>query len=181
MSLMLRQKTDRVTNELIKNGIGIREPSAIIRIKGVEFSMLSLDDGQGVLYDQYIERVGEKRRELVTKLVKTNAYSKMGAGPESDRFIAINSALSKAKKQGLMQFLKEDLKALIDDNPALETPLSFILGSDVRQFIKYATTEQFIPEIQEKLDVRGTSDKGELPLPPHETMRSKSTIKRPRF
>jgi hypothetical protein len=155
------------TEALIQNGIGPVEPSPMITTAGVTWSILSLGNGDGVLYDKYIKRVGEYREQLVAELIKDKNFKKLDAGPGSTQAAQLQRMLAKGKEAGLAAFLTEDLKEFIALYPEKANEFAQVVGISYDRFIRQAQSETLPPEMQDKIKVRGKSDTGGLPLPPH--------------
>jgi hypothetical protein len=158
-------KTDKASEELYANGVYPSEPAPVVNMGGVSFSLLSLDNGDGILYDQFIRRVGEYRREFVSTLINDQNYINQDAGPNSLRASQLQNALAKATKAGLGKFIEEDLPAYLKANPEEANTMSQLIGMDITQFLERAIKDALPEDVQGKVKVRGKSDVGQLPLP----------------
>ena len=102
-----------VDRALIANGLGIPEPDPMVTlgkgVNAVHFSLMDLDKGAGDVYDAYFVRVGEARKERLTKLVNDRGFKEKTSGPGGEQKDLMRSAIHKAKAVGLHNFLKEDL------------------------------------------------------------------------
>lgn len=127
---------DLVNREMIRNGVSAREPSSVVRVGYTSFSLLDLTGGKDYLYDAYIVSVGKARREVLTKVVDNNKYSKLVEGPNGERFSILQRALGKADKKGFIDFLKNDLLAKLDSDPELNKRAEAIFLADPKSFIK---------------------------------------------
>jgi len=162
------RKNDSATTELIKNGLGPTMVEPVVSIEGTTFSLLSLDNETGLLYDAYAVEVGKARREAIEGLIKNPKYKALDAGYDSEQRLKLSSALSKGKKVGLGRFLKNDLQPFLMRHPDKATDLARMFGGlGIKDVLKLAQAERLKPELQEKFKVRGKSERGGLPLPPH--------------
>lgn len=160
------------SEELIKNGLGPTEPSPILTLPrtGISFSILSLDQGEAVLYDKYVERVGQARLAAVEEVIATEEYKQADAGPNSTQQQMLQKAINDGRRNGMFVFLEEDLPSYINSYPMLATNLGKMVGMDIDRFILSARNElgaMLPPDVEEKVQVRGISEVGRLPLPPH--------------
>lgn len=106
---------DKANVELILNQVPIGEPKPIVSFAGVEFSLAELDSGAGKIYDAYIVKVGELRREIFDELVNSEDYQKQeDIGPDSIRASMLISAEAKVKQAALYEFVEQDLKGLLE-------------------------------------------------------------------
>ncbi|MCP4471181.1 MAG: hypothetical protein GY815_10925, partial [Gammaproteobacteria bacterium] len=87
------QKRDLATENLIENGKAPGPPPPMMTLNKVEFSLLTLDNADGKLYDAYITEVGKKRREAVMAVIKDSGWKTLDAGRGSDRAAMLQRAI----------------------------------------------------------------------------------------
>ena len=171
-------KPDRQTEALIANSVNPTYPSPLITFGKDAVSMIEFDGGEGKIYDKFVKRVGELRRENVTEVIESDGYQEADGGYLSDRQRMLNKAISKAKKTAMSEFLEDVLPEYIDSNPEAISEVAKAIGVDPELFIEMAKAQMLRDDLQEKVILRSQSEKGELPLPLHRKNKSQSM---PRF
>ncbi len=131
-------KADPVPRELFENGLAPPEPSSVINLGMKQFSLLQFDDS-AMIYDDYIQMVGESRREIIAKMVNHPNYARAkeehGSGPTSHIAIELAKGLSQGKKVGTHKFLGKMRDSLVN-NPAYQIKMNNKLGLDFLALIK---------------------------------------------
>lgn len=148
-------KRDRLTDELVKNGIGYAEAPPAITVAGVTLSVLEFDKLQGKAYDRMLERIGTARRELVSEVVNSSEYESLPAGPGSDRAAALTRAMPRGRRAGEMQFLTEDLPAMIRSGEIDPNEIARQVGADPETFFKAALADELAPQPGNRMKIRG--------------------------
>lgn len=134
------ERRDPVNMALIDNGFAPAEPNPIVGFAGVEFSLVELDSGEGKIFDEYIKKLGAERREIYTKVVNSKSFKDTDdTGPDSVRFSALKGAENAAQKKALISFIKNDLKALLDNSENLSD-----IGEEINS---KATIDAWVKEI----------------------------------
>ena len=122
----------KVDQELIKNGVPIPEPSPMITLgrgaTAVHVSLMDMDKGDGMLYDKYFQRVGDRRKEILQQLVADDGYKELTPGPGGERALKMRAMLHKAKLAGLDDFLENDLMPMYRKEPEAFTEVAKVLG-----------------------------------------------------
>jgi hypothetical protein len=163
---------------LIANAVPVPEPSPIVGIGrgayAVHFSLLDLDHGDGMLYDRYFQRVGDRRREYLDQLAFDDDFKELSQGPDGEQRVLIKQALANARKQGWEDFLEEDLAPMVKADPEKLTDMAKILNVGQEEFLDlmmmtYEKPEELRTEgelrMQEKVRPgRGGYEKA-IPLP----------------
>lgn len=159
-------KSDPTANAIFTNDAAPAEPSPMISKYGISFSLLSFDDGQGKVYDRYLEKVGERRREYVEKLISTSAYKKMDKGPDSEGQAAIKQQLSKAVTSYTTYFLQKELPALAEEFPdLLENEQYLTITDSLSDFYKDARGGNLPEDMPVKVNKQGELGGLETPVP----------------
>ena len=161
------QPRDLATEALLENDAVPREPQPVITLGNVQFSLLTLDDGTGKLYDAYIREVGKQRRDMVNQILKTDEYKEMNAGYNSERQRLLKRGIANAQKAGLSIFLDEILPQWVTQNKQSANALALTLGFDPEELIDMAADGRLGPFLTDKTKVRDAADQGQLPLPIH--------------
>jgi hypothetical protein len=162
---------NRVEEEMIRQGIGISEPSAIVSLgrgdSAIHYSLLDIDGGRGLAYDKYIQRVGTERKAAVTKLMKSSAYDKLTEGPHGERYRKINSMLEKAKRKAYKEYVKKDLPRFINANPEAVSSIARLLLISPATFLRMVKQGVLGEEQMTHIKAGTGFEETPLPLPPH--------------
>jgi len=174
-------KDDRATKELATNGIAPAEPSPMLRTHGMEFSLLSMDEGAGGVYDKLVKRVGIARREAVNATLKHEQYSKMDKGPQSARADKLRSVIAKAAKVATNAFLKEDLKDILESDPKAAQAFADQVGGldNAERFMNALRSPGFGETPVDNTEL--SKKKGALPVPTMRGEKAPITNTMPRF
>lgn len=161
---------DAATEALIANGYGPDPPASTMSLGGVEFSLLALDRGRGFIYDAFVEKVGKQRREFVEELVATSEFKDLEAGIDSAQFHALRVVMGQASVLARAEFIEDDLKRLIMEDPHATSMIAELFGMDperVIDMLKARVEAGFeLTEEQKKIfRVRRKSERGGLPIP----------------
>ena len=125
-----------VDRELIRNNVVPRDPDSVVTVGPVQFSLLSLDDGAGIIYDAYVKRVGQMRKTILQEVVRREDYQAKSQGPNSIGADILQRGLASAQQAGLGIFLTEDFIPLLEKNPELSTIVTEQLGADPVTFFR---------------------------------------------
>ena len=163
---------DRATSELAANGLGPGMPEPVVTVQGVTFSLLSLDNELGLLYDAYAVEVGKATREAIEELITEDVYREATAGYDSERRQMLSGAISAGKQQGLSNFLENDLREYIVKYPEQVSELTLLFGvrgvDDLLEIIREDTMDPLVDDyIAGKFEVPKQGKSGALPVPPH--------------
>lgn len=129
-------KNDIANAELVRNGVAVKEPSSMITIAAMSFSLLDIAGGSDVLYDMYVKSVGKARREVLDKVVDSRRYGKLNEGPNGERSVILRKAASVGAKQGLVDFLKGDFTEVLEKSEQFSLSAQAYFGADPISFIK---------------------------------------------
>ena len=150
-----------VDRALIENGVGIPEPDPMVSIgagsTAIHFSIMDLDDGAGMVYDKYFERVGKARKERLTNLVGNREFQKLTGGPGGEQKLKMQGEIHKARLEGLHIFLKEDLMPMYVDAPDEFSAIAATLGMGMDALYERI---QYLTELEELgiIDTQGQEE-----------------------
>ena len=161
---------DKASEALIANGYGPGRPASTMALGGVEFSLLALDRGRGFIYDAFVEKVGKKRREFVEMLIENPSFNDLEAGPGSDQYYELRKAVGQATVLARAEFIEDDLKRLILEDPDATTMVAEMFGMQpeaVVDMLKARAEAGFALSAEEAkiFKVRRQSERGGLPTP----------------
>ncbi len=161
---------DAATEALIANGYGPKQAASTMSLGGVEFSLLALDRGRGFIYDAFVEKVGKQRREFVEQLVATPEFNALEAGIDSAQYYELRRAIGQATVLARAEFIEDDLKRLIMEDPHATSMIAEMFGMDperVIDMLKARVEAGFeLTEEQKKIfHVKKRSERGGLPIP----------------
>jgi hypothetical protein len=159
-----KYERDKANVELIVQQVAVGEPKPIVAFNGVEFSLAELDAGEGKIYDEYIKLVGSTRREQVEAVVNSSAYKNQSIdGPDSLRAKLLQGAVSDAEQIALAQFIKGQLKHLLDSAETL-SPIGeeLALSGSIEKWTKeiltsYGQRLESNPEFEKSVRLRGST------------------------
>jgi hypothetical protein len=170
-----------VDKQFIENGITPRDPESIITVGPVTFSLLSLDGGEGIFYDRYIERVGKVRKAILSEIVKRDDFKSLDSGPGSRKAEILERGLASALQAGRGLFLKEDLLPILEEYPELRNQLTEEFGEDPITFIRnMAETGLIGQDLPIDAIINGRPIRSPINMPGEEPLTSKEELK-PRF
>lgn len=168
-------KNDPLSTLLFENGVFPEDPSSVITIGPVQFSLLQVDES-GRIYDRYIEAVGRERRRLLQIAVDegdiTDAKEAgeeyfgigMGEGPGSAVTTALNKIMAGGKVAG-KGILIESIKQWMDENPIIKTQLNQAMGIDIEAVIEDAVMDDNDLGLEGPVRHKPTRDPLEYPIP----------------
>lgn len=136
----IRDQGDIANRELIANGITPSEPSSVLTLGPVKFSLLQLDETEEI-YDLYIQSVGKARHEVLKEVISNNRYSSLEEGPNGEKFSVLTRALSAANSKGKVDFL-ENLERQVTQNEEMYGVLAAQLAMDPKQFIRAMISDE---------------------------------------
>jgi hypothetical protein len=170
-----------VDKQFIENGITPRDPESIITVGPVTFSLLSLDGGEGIFYDRYIERVGKVRKAILSEIVKRDDFKSLDSGLGSRKAEILERGLASALQAGRGLFLKEDLLPILEEYPELRNQLTEEFGEDPITFIRnMAETGLIGQDLPIDAIINGRPIRSPINMPGEEPLTSKEELK-PRF
>lgn len=162
---------DKTNTELWKNGFTPREPAPSISIPSMKISLLDLDNNNGMVYDKYIEVLGQKRREVYDNLVQSDDYINATVAdsynPEQlSQYQLFEAADVQARGEAKEAFLTDELVPVLQKLQSEGAELSQIamiilnegdFGSAAQvMFDERAVLEKTIPNLKKRL--KYTSD-----------------------
>ena len=155
---------------LIANGYGPSRPPSIMSLGGVEFSLLALDRGRGWIYDAFVEKVGERRREMVEALIDTPGFKELEQGPGSDAFYELRRVVGAATTLARAEFIDEDLKRLILEDPDATSQVAEMFGLAPERVIDMLRARvdagmELSEEEKSVFTVKGKARRRGLPVP----------------
>jgi len=158
-------KGDKANRELFENGIFPGEPSSIITLGPVQFSLLEFDEDARI-YDMYIQEVGKARRELVEAAMKNSLYQRQEAGPNGWKWTILEKAISASTKAGLANFIKKLEKEVAED-PELAATIQAKFSMNPLSFVRqlYDATKPNSPSSELKTKVKGQRTRKPLEIP----------------
>jgi hypothetical protein len=161
---------DAANEALIANGYGPARPPSTMALGGVEFSLLALDRGRGWIYDAFVKKVGERRREMVEALIETDGFQQLEQGPGSDAFYELRRVVGAATTLARAEFIEEDLKRLILEDPDATSQVAEMFGLAPERVIDMlrARVEAGIELSEEErglFTVKGKAQRRGLPVP----------------
>lgn len=127
-----------VDAELIKNGVPIAEPAPMVTVgsgpEAIHFSLVDLDNGDGLVYDKYFQRVGDRRKEFLQQLVKDDDYLSLSPGPGGERHLEMKKMIHRARVAGLEDFLENDLLPMYRKKPEDFNSIALQVGLGMDDF-----------------------------------------------
>jgi hypothetical protein len=105
-------KQDSASMALAYANIPISTPPTRLDMPGTGnfIDLMAMDEGDGYVYDKYVQFVGESRGEAVEKLISHNAWQKLvdedNIGPGSDGETALRRAIAIGSKMGRVKMLQ---------------------------------------------------------------------------
>lgn len=174
-----RGLSDPVNEELIRNKFSPQEPNAIFSLGHINFSIVELDNGRGMIYDEMVKIVGDMRKEMFTKLINNNQYKEMEKGVGSRAQGQLMNMNAKAVSAGTKTFVKHHLEAAIrrtieedggTDNVS-EIALMFLEEGAAASFAKtlyqeYDELSESIEDLDRKVKKVGEGESGgAMPVP----------------
>jgi len=169
-----------VDAELIKNGVPIKEPNPMVTIgkgpQSIHFSLIDMDNGDGLVYDEYYKAIGDRRKEFLQALISQDSYKELTPGPGGERHLEMRRAVHQAKVQGTEDFFKHILLPMYHENPENFNEIALQVGLDREDFYYRINESLSIKEhggvLPEDLEAqtehvrRGTGRRDEaLPMP----------------
>ena len=145
---------------MLTNGIVPNEPSSVLTLGPVKFSLLQLDETEEI-YDLYIQSVGKARREVLKDVITNSRYTELTKGPNSQKFNVLTRALSAANSKGKVDFL-ENLERKVSKDKEMYGVLSTQLAMDPVQFIR-AMIEDEQQSIKGQVKFRPTRQPYDVP------------------
>ncbi len=98
---------DPASFELVDNGVPVRNPTHNLKLPmGVNFDLYKVDDGKGLVYQQYQLLVGKARHKAVTQLMKEREYKNATAGVDSERTTGLRNAVNAGTLLGKQSFFE---------------------------------------------------------------------------
>lgn len=161
---------DAANEALIANGYGPARPPSTMALGGVEFSLLALDRGRGWIYDAFVEKVGERRREMVEALIDTPGFKELEQGPGSDAFYELRRVVGAATTLARAEFIDEDLKRLILEDPDATSQVAEMFGLAPERVIDMLRARvdagmELSEEEKSVFTVKGKARRRGLPVP----------------
>lgn len=163
---------------LIESGVSVGEPSPMVSIgtgaNAIHFSLIDLDKGDGMVYDQYFVRVGDRRKEFIQGLIASDDFKEMTPGPGGSRHLALRKALHDAEVQGREDFFEEDMMRMYANDPEQFNSIAQMVSLDreafydrITEMIGASKARGGLPqEMEEQLEhVRKGAGKKEQALP----------------
>ena len=158
-------KGDAPNRELFENGVFPKEPSSVITLGPVQFSLLEFDEDAHI-YDMYIQEVGKARRMLVEKAMDNSQYKKQESGPNGYKWSILTKLMGRANKVGLATFLKKLEEEVLQD-PELASSIQARFSMDPVTFVRqlYDATKSDVVSSELKTKARGKTTRKPLPIP----------------
>ena len=158
-------KGDKANRELFENGIFPGEPSSVITLGPVQFSLLEFDEDAHV-YDLYIQEVGKARRELVEAAMKNSMYQQQEAGPNGWKWSVLEKAMTATTRVGLANFIKKLEKEVVED-PELAATIQARFSMDPVSFVRqlYDATKPNNSNSELKTKAKGQRVREPLEIP----------------
>lgn len=153
-------KGDRSNRELLENGVVPTEPSSVLSLGPVKFSLLQLDETEQI-YDLYIQTVGQARHDVLIDVISNSRYAELSKGPNGEKFSVLTRSIAAANNKGKVDFL-EKLERKLGRDKELHTKLAEQLAADPVQFIR-AMIEDANTEVKGQVKYRPTRQPYEIP------------------
>ena len=102
--------------------------------EAVHFSLVDLDNGDGMVYDAYFKIVGDERRANLQELIGTDDFQEMTPGPGGTRHMAMRKVLHQSQRAALYGFLEEELLPLYAKDPESFNSIAVQVGVDPEAF-----------------------------------------------
>lgn len=165
-----QEKPTPADEALIANGYGPSRPPSVMTLGGVEFSLLALDRGRGWIYDAYVKKVGEKRKEMVDELIEGSTFKELEAGPGSDQYYELRRVIGEATSVARAEFIEEDLGRLVTQDPDATSQVVKMFGMrplDVIALLKEQSRAgiEMTEEQSQLFRVRKQAQRPGLPVP----------------
>lgn len=155
---------------LIANAYGPSRPPSTMALGGVEFSLLALDRGRGWIYDAFVEKVGKERKKMVDALVESDGFKELEAGPGSDQYYELRRAIGQATTLARAEFIEDDLKRLILEDPDATSMVAEMFGMDPERVVDMLKARveagmELSEEEKQMFTVRRKATRRGLPVP----------------
>jgi hypothetical protein len=121
------KQDDLVSNEMIRLGVNVQEPRSQISFGPIKLELLDFDEGQGLVYDAYIKRVGEARREAASAVVNSPGFK---TASQAQAGLALDQAMEAGLQAGRGRFLSEDLPKFVSAQSEALSKVAKALGQD---------------------------------------------------
>ena len=130
-------KKDPASVALVANGVSVRVPDALFTVGGVTVNLMDFDNGAGLVYDRFIEVVGNARREAVNEIISSSAYADLNKGPQGERALALSRGIEAGLQAGKARFLEEFAEQVKTD-PKKYSAFAVSVGQDFEAFVEFA-------------------------------------------